>query len=135
MSELPYLEIDVTPDSERFWQELAAGRITLPWCTACDTWIWHPRPFCVRCLVPADAERTLSGEGEIYSTSVVHRPAAGFEDAGPYVSCYVTLDGGPTVLANVIGEDRLATAIGDRVRLVAPVSPVVSGAFRFVRLR
>lgn len=133
MSGLPYPEVPVTPDSERFWGELASGRITLPWCTTCDTWVWHPRPLCPRCLTAVDAERTLPGEGTVYSFSIVHRGAEGFEYAVPYVSSYVALDGGPTVLSNVVGADALDVAIGDRVRFVRPATEVAVGALRFER--
>jgi uncharacterized protein len=131
---LPYLEVETTPDSQRFWEELAAGRVTIPWCATCDTWVWHPRSHCPRCLTAVDGERTLSGDGVVYGFAVVHRGAEGFEQATPYVSSYVTLDGGPTVLSNVVGDDRLDTRVGDRVRFVPPERPVVIGALRFVRL-
>ena len=48
-----------------------------------------------------------SGGGEVYSFSIVHRGADGFVDAAPYVLSYVTMDGGPTVLSNVVGDDCL----------------------------
>lgn len=135
MSErMPYLEVATTPDSQRFWEELAAGRFTIPWCAECDTWVWHPRAVCPRCLSTVDAERTLPGGGEVYSFSIVHRGADGFGDAAPYVLSYVTMDGGPTVLSNVVGDDCLRLSIGDRVRLIAPDAPVSAGALRFVRM-
>ena len=133
--QLPYLEVPTTPDSQRFWEELAAGRFTIPWCTTCDTWVWHPRTVCPRCLCTVDAERTLDGGGEVYSFSIVHRGADGFEGVTPYVLAYVTMDGGPTVLANIVGAASLDVAITDRVRLVAPDAPVSTGAVRFERQR
>ena len=129
MSELPYLDVDTTPDSQRFWEELGAGRITIPWCTACDTWVWYPRPVCPRCLATVDGERTLAGTGSVYSFSIVHRGAEGFE--APYVFSYVALDGGPTVLSNIVGPGCLDVAIGDGVRFLPPASPTRLGALRF----
>ncbi|TRW46687.1 Zn-ribbon domain-containing OB-fold protein [Georgenia yuyongxinii] len=135
MSEtLPYPDVETTADSKRFWEELAHGRITLPWCNTCDTYVWFPRPLCPRCLTVVNAERTLAGEGDVYSFSIVHRAAPGFTVDRPYVFAYITLDDGPTVLSNVVGDDALDVSIGDRVRLVAPPQPVKSGALRFVRV-
>lgn len=132
---LPYPEVTTTADTERFWSELAAGRFTVPWCSRCDTWVWHPKPICNRCLEEADGERTLSGTGTVYSFSIVHRGAPHFETDGPYVLSYVSLDGGPTVMSNIVGEDALDVSIGDRVRLVAPDQDVKVGACRFERVR
>jgi len=130
-SPLPYLEVETTVDTERFWSELAAGRFVLPWCSRCDTWVWQPRPICPRCLEEADAERRWSGEGAVYSFSIVHRGTPGFDAGGPYVLSYVTLDDGPTVMSNIVGAGALDVAIGDRVRLVGPVENVKVGACRF----
>jgi len=132
--QLPYLDVETTADTERFWSELAEGRITIPWCTRCDTWVWHPRPICPQCLEAVDDERTLTGDGTVYTFSIVHRAAPGFDDVGPYVLSYVALDGGPTVMSNIIGDGALDVAIGDRVRLVAPDEDVKVGACRFERL-
>lgn len=132
---LPNVEVATTPDSQRFWQELAEGRFTIPWCAECDTWVWHPRTVCPRCLSTVDVERTLSGKGEVYSFSVVHRGAEGFEKVVPYVLAYVAMEGGPTVLANIVGRASLDVSIGERVRLVAPDAADSVAAARFERVR
>lgn len=131
---LPYLDVATTADTARFWAELAAGRVTIPWCRTCDTHVWFPKPLCPACMTAVEGERTLSGEGVVYSYSIVHRGPERFTADGPYVLAYVSLDGGPTVLSNIVGDDGLAVAIGDRVRLVAPEEPGAVGAFRFERV-
>jgi uncharacterized OB-fold protein len=80
-----------------------------------------------------DGERTLTGRGEVYTFTIVHKPAPGFEVAALYVFAYVSLQDGPTVLANICGPDHLQTRIGDRVELVGSAEPGVTGALRFAR--
>ncbi|NNH03951.1 DNA-binding protein [Microbacterium ulmi] len=107
--------------------------MTLPWCAVCDRHVWFPKPICPACLTTVEAERTLSGSGDVYSFSIVHRGVPAFADASPYVLAYVSLDDGPTVLANIVGDDALDVAIGDRVALVAGSAPLAMGALRFAR--
>lgn len=132
-SDLSSLDVDTTNETRRFWQELAHGRITLPWCAVCDTHVWFPKALCTVCLTPVTEERTLPGTGEVYTYSIVHRGTPAFRGAEPYVLAYVVLDGGPTVLSNIVGEDALEVAIGDRVRIATPTESVEYGALRFVR--
>lgn len=136
---LPYVQVEVTPESERHWRDLAQGKFTVQWDTKNDVWVWPPKA-----LAPWDPGaplewRTLSGAGTVYTFSIVHRGdfwASGvdFTFDGPYVFGYVTMDDGPTVLANVVGDDALEVSIGDRVRLTLPPEPVKFGAARFVRI-
>lgn len=138
-SNLPYIQVEVTPESEQHWKDLAQGKFSVQWDTKNDTWVWPPRA-----LAPWDPEaplewRTLSGEGTVYTFSIIHKGGAlgsgvNFNENGPYVFGYVTLDGGPTVMANVVGDDALDVKIGDRVKLIAPPEPVEFGAARFVRV-
>lgn len=131
---LPYLDVTVTADTQRFWTELGSGRITIPWCNSCNTHVWFPKPVCPACLSPVTDERTLAGEGVVYSFSIVHRGVSELSVDGPYVLAYVSLDGGPTVLSNLVGPGMSDVAIGDRVRLAAPDRAVAIGAFRFERV-
>ena len=38
-----------TPETAPFWSGCREGRLVMPRCKACNTWIWYPRPFCVAC--------------------------------------------------------------------------------------
>lgn len=127
--ELPYPEVATTAETERFWSELAAGRVVVDWCPACDTHVWPPAERCRHCMGLADDERVLPGTGRIYSYSVVHRPARGFP--APYVLAYVELDGGPTVMANIVDTDPERVAVGAAVEFVPPSGEVERGALRF----
>lgn len=114
---LPELEIRLLPETTAFWTGIAAGRMDMPWCGHCDGHVWPPRSHCPRCLSVVTEAKTLSGEGEVYSFSVVHRGEGAFAKVDPYVLAYVTLDGGPTVMANVVDIEPAQVTVGMRVRL------------------
>lgn len=98
-----------------FWPELGPvreafreGALTIGRCTQCAEPHAWPRALCPFCLAPAEFERA-SGEGEIYSFSVMRR--------GPQASviAYVTLREGPCVMARIHAENPDELAIGQAV--------------------
>ena len=111
------------PEEVLFWDGLAVGELRVPWCTVCDAHVWRIRSHCTACYQPVTAWRTLAGTGEIYSYSIIHRADGAFADIGPYVLAWIALDGGPTILANVIAEDSDRIAIGAPVSLVSRAEP------------
>ena len=100
----------VTPDSEPFWQAAKAGQFTVRRCTACHETHWYPRAICPFCLGDTVWEGH-AGTGSIYSWTVMRR------EATPFAMGYVTLDGGPTMLASFTGIDFDDLKIGMRVKL------------------
>lgn len=106
-------------DSEPFWAATAEGRLTLQRCTACDTVIWWPRSICPTCSSFDLDWFDASGEGSIYSFTVVHQsPGRRWGAATPYVLAYVELDEGPRLMTNVVGCDPATVEIDQRVRVV-----------------
>ena len=101
-----------TPDTEAFWQAARAHRLLVPHCTVCGRLHWYPRPLCPFCFSDALEQVEASGQGTIYSFSVMRRTAE------PYAVGYVTLAEGPTMLTNFVGCDFDALRIGRPVRLV-----------------
>ncbi len=98
------------PDTEAFWQAAAEGRFLLRRCTACGRTHWYPRAICPHCF--GDTEWVAGPEtGTIYSYTVMRRAPE------PYAVAYVALDGGPTMLTNIVGCDFAALRIGLPVRL------------------
>jgi uncharacterized OB-fold protein len=123
MSELPGVELALNPEDLPFFDALDRGEISVPWCAHCDDHVWPPRSHCVHCYHPVAQWRTLVGTGEIYSFAVVHRGEGAFAERRPYVFALVTLDGGPTVQANVVADDHAELAVGRRVRLAGRPAP------------
>lgn len=131
---LPVLAVEVTDDSRPHWEALARGEFDVPWCSGCDKHVWPPRSHCVSCFAPVGGWRALSGQGTVYSFSILRKGAPGFEGVGEYVVAYVDLDGGPVVVSNIVGPDALEVEIGDRVGIVESGTTDGIGAARFARV-
>lgn len=117
MTDLPGVELALQPEDLPYFDGLERGELVMAWCEACDGHVWPPRSHCVRCYTPVAGSRVLRGTGEIYSYSVVHRGEGPFAKRPPYVLAYVALDGGPTIMANVVADDPAQLDVGARVRL------------------
>ncbi len=99
------------PETEAFWAAAREGRFLVRRCRSCGRAHWYPRTHCPFCT-SADTEWVeASGDGIIYSYSVMRR-------TDPlYVMAYVTLAEGPTMMTNIVDCDPEALRIGDAVKL------------------
>ncbi len=106
----------------RFWRE-TPRRYNLGGskCTNCNTVYFPPRSVCPTCpshrktlekMVPFQ----LSGEGTVYSFTVVHDAAEGFEMQVPYVLALVKTVEGPMLTGQVVDVNPPEVKIGLRVR-------------------
>ncbi|QEC46471.1 hypothetical protein FSW04_01995 [Baekduia soli] len=91
------------PETQPYWDAAARGELVLPLCPRCDRLFWYPRGACPRCGATDLSWRPASGEGVVYSFSVVRRAGGAWAQAVPYVLAYVTLAEGLTVAANIVG--------------------------------
>ncbi len=105
-------------DTKGFWDATGEGRFQLQRCAACDTVIWWPRAVCPECSSFDLTEFDASGNGSVYSYTVVHRSVGGWNKVTPYVVAYVELEEGPRIMTNIIDCDPAAVAIDAPVRLV-----------------
>lgn len=101
----------VNPETAPLWEAAAEGRLLLKHCLACGEMHYYPRTLCPFCFSDRTEWRQAAGTGEIYSVSVMRRGAG-----APYAIAYVTLDEGPRMMTNLVG-DLDAYRIGDRVRV------------------
>lgn len=102
----------VTPEAEPYWEAAKQGRLLLMRCEACGEHYHYPRPFCPFCMSRKVAWIEASGEGSVYSFTILRRPAYVFAPA------YVHLAEGPTILTGITGCDLESLAIGMKVRAV-----------------
>ncbi|MEM1198412.1 MAG: Zn-ribbon domain-containing OB-fold protein [Pseudomonadota bacterium] len=110
----PYLTADAGP----YWQAANEDRLVMQKCDGCSAYRFFPSYVCSNCGSDADAWGTCSGRGTIYSLTVVHRaPSPAFRAIVPYVVALIDLEEGPRMMANIVGDDRLDAAIGDRVEV------------------
>ena len=105
----------------RFWRE-TPRRYNLGGskCSMCNTVYFPPRSVCPACtrhrqsigkLVPFQ----LSGAGEVFSYTVVHEAAEGFEMQVPYVIALVRTDEGPVLTGQIVDIEPDGVRIGLRV--------------------
>ncbi|MES2248091.1 MAG: Zn-ribbon domain-containing OB-fold protein [Pseudomonadota bacterium] len=99
------------PETEAFWKAAGEGRLLVKHCNACGEYHHFPRSLCPFCFSEQTEWRNASGQGVIYSYSVMRRVEV------PYVIAYVTLDEGVTVMTNIVDCDPEAVRIGQRVKV------------------
>ena len=132
MSNLPTPSPAANPETKTFWDAAAEGRLAVPRCRSCDSFIWYPRTYCPECHGRDVEWVDASGRGTIYSYSVVRRGAAGaYAGVMPYVLAYVDLDEGPRVLTNIVDCDPDSLQIGTEVGVVFDRAPDGSALPRF----
>ena len=99
-----------------YWQAAHQGELKLPCCEACAKFHFYPRSVCPHCGSTQLAWQAVSGKGEVYSFTVVHRaPSKGFEALVPYVVAVVALAEGPHLMT------RLTQVQPDAVRIGMPL--------------
>ncbi|MBF9233856.1 Zn-ribbon domain-containing OB-fold protein [Microvirga alba] len=109
MTERVFIEPQPTSETQTFWEAAKEGRFFIKRCDACEKAHWYPREHCPFCTSMDTKWVEASGEGVIYSFSIMRRAKP------PYVMAYVTLSEGPTMMTNLIECDPVALRIGDPV--------------------
>lgn len=108
-----------TPETQRFWDATAEGRIELLVCDSCGFIPFYPRFICPDCQSTDMTWTTMSGHGTVYSYSVT-RAGGGREwkEHLPFVVAYVQLDEGPIMMTNIVDCDPDSVATGMAVTAV-----------------
>ena len=102
-----------------FWDSLRRREAAVQRCDECGTFRYIPKERCPRCLSAASRWTPVSGRGEVYTYTVVHRaPTPAYEADAPYVIAHVTMDEGFRMVGNVTGIPPEDVRIGMRVSLV-----------------
>ncbi len=101
----------VYPETKPFWDAAGEGRLLVKQCDDCGEHHHYPRASCPFCGSERIQWRQASGQGTIYSFSVMRRAEV------PYVIAYVTLAEGPTMMSNIVDVDADAVRIGQAVKV------------------
>jgi uncharacterized protein len=122
-------------DSREFWEAAARNELLLRHCTACGKPHFPPRHLCPHCWSEQLDWARSTGKAVVYSFTVMHRaPTPDFVGRVPYVVALVDLAEGPRMMANIVGDDALATAVGDRVSVCYEERPGGSRVPQFRRV-
>ncbi|SDB75111.1 Zn-ribbon domain-containing OB-fold protein, partial [Belnapia rosea] len=102
----------VNADSAPYWQGAREGRLLIRRCDACGKTHFMPRHLCPACWSADLRWVEATGRGTVHSFTVIRRaPLAAFAPRVPYVVALIDLEEGPRMMANILGEDALDTAI------------------------
>ncbi len=111
---LPYIH----PETKEYWDGAKEHELRIRRCRSCGAYHFYPRDFCPSCF-SFDVEWVkASGRGTIYSFTVCHRPAPGFEGDVPYNLVLIELEEGIRMMSNVVGCANEDLKIGMPVEVV-----------------
>lgn len=106
-----------TNDTTRgWWEATRERRLVLQTCESCGHRQHRPRAICTACGSLDLGWSAAIGTGTLLSRTVVHRSPD--PDRAPgYVVAIVTLDEGPTMLTNLVGDDAATIPLDSPVRV------------------
>ena len=96
-----------------FWQAAAEHRLVVQRCTGCGHTRLPPAPICPECRSAEAGWKTVSGRGEVYTYTIVHRPIAANQKL-PYVIAVIALEdaGGVRMISNLVEARPEEIAVG-----------------------
>lgn len=104
------------PETEVFWEAASKDELMLKKCADCGKFHYYPRAICPHCFSDKTEWVKASGNGEIYTFSVMKRSKI------PYAIAYVTLEEGVKMMTNIVDADFDALSVGQKVRVVFKAS-------------
>lgn len=102
---------DIYPEAAPFWAAAQENQLMLKRCRSCGETHFYPRSHCPFCGSAETEWQVASGEGEIYSFSIVRGAPKRMAVA------VVSLPEGPSMLTTVVDADVHALQIGEQVTL------------------
>jgi len=102
-----------------YWDAARAGRLVVQECGSCHQ-VWHPPlPRCPHCHSADLGWRAVSGDGTVYTYTVVRHPTHfAFADKIPYVLAIVELAEGPRLVTALTGIALGEVQVGQPVHVV-----------------
>ena len=102
-----------------WWEAAAEHRLVVQRCARCRHTRLPPSPVCPQCRSPESDWEEVSGRGEVYTYTIVHRPIAADQQV-PYVIAVITLEdaGGLRMISNLVDVDVDVVKVGAPVELV-----------------
>jgi hypothetical protein len=105
-------------DHDLYVEGIRAGELRLQKCSSCGAVQFYPRAYCTTCRSADLRWQPASGDGLVYSYTVVRRaPSKALQEHAPYVLAVVELAEGPRVMTNIVGCDPADVRIEQPVRL------------------
>jgi len=109
----------IDPVNRGFWENCAKGILSVQRCEDCGDLHFPPSPVCPRCLSSRQSWVPVSGRGTLKSWVRFHRAYwDSFRADLPYLVCLVTLEEGPLMISNFMGDVPAEPLIGAPVEVV-----------------
>ena len=124
--------------STPYWQGLAAGKLMVQTCTACNQSQWGPEWICHRCHSFTLTWREVMPSGTIYSWERVWHPShPALANACPYLVALIAIDGcdGVRLIGNLLGNPLQDVVIGAAVEGVFEHHPSAGPPFSLLQWR
>lgn len=118
MSDLPTPKPDITPETEEFWDATTDRELLLRRCPDCKTVYHYPRTLCPNCLNDDTEWIEASGNGVVYSYTVIRQTRGEYSDSTPYILAYVELEEGPRIMTNIVSCDPDDVTVGQKVTVI-----------------
>jgi uncharacterized protein len=112
-----------TPETQPYWDGVAAGELRLPRCRACAKAFFPPSPVCPHCTAREVEWFTASGEATLYSYVISERPSKLWHQEGPMSVALVSLAEGPMLVSTVRGCEQTPEALQLDMPLRATFAP------------
>ena len=108
-----------TPLTQPFWDGVREHELRVQKCGSCGKLRHLPKPWCPDCLSEEVTWVPLTGRGQVYTYTVMHRaPAPSFADELPYVVALVELEEGVKMISNVVECPPEQVTVGMPVKVV-----------------
>ena len=102
-----------------YWEALKEHRLIVQKCAQCATLRHIPKEICARCHSTDYQWSELSGNGEIFTYTIVRRaPTPAYQADVPYVIAHVAMNEGVRMIANLVDLNPDDVTIGQPVRAI-----------------
>ncbi len=111
---LPYIH----GETSDYWEGARRHELLVRKCGCCGQHHFYPRDFCPSCFSFDVGWTRASGRGIVYSFTICHRPAPGFEKDVPYNLALIELDEGVRMMSSIVGCPLHEIHVGMAVEVV-----------------
>tara|TARA_B110000014_G_C19879923_1_gene455444 strand:+ start:57 stop:452 length:396 start_codon:yes stop_codon:yes gene_type:complete len=109
-------ELSTSQLTSEFWDRAKSKKLVRPVCDNCGNNFFSPQLICPDCHQESWSYQESSGEGEIYSYTVIHRPPD-TTFPSPLIVADIELDEGWRMFSWIIESDPTEVDIGRKVNV------------------
>lgn len=107
-----------TPLHEPFWASVKSHAMALQKCDDCGAFRFIPLELCPKCHSEAFTWTPVSGNGTVYTFTVVYRgPTPAYQAEAPYVLAHIETTEGPRIMSRLVNVEPDAVKIGMPVKV------------------